>query len=102
MSAILSIDVAKLTLAVTSFDPHERTAAPDLCEHPSRVCRAARLGASPWVTTLHVCMEATNVYWEAIATWLHAQSYTVSVVNPARINGFGQSDHATHQDRSPG
>jgi transposase len=26
-------------------------------------------------------MEATNVYWEALAAFLHAQGYTVSVVN---------------------
>ncbi len=36
-------------------------------------------------------MEATNIYWEALATWLHAQGYTVSVVNPARIKGYAQA-----------
>jgi transposase len=40
---------------------------------------------------LHACMEATNIYWEALASWLHAHSYTVSVVNPARIKGFAQA-----------
>jgi transposase len=39
-------------------------------------------------TQLHACMEATNIYWEALATWLHAHEYTVSVVNPARIKGY--------------
>ena len=43
------------------------------------------------VTELHACMEATNIYWEALASWLHAHGYTVSVVNPARIKGFAQA-----------
>lgn len=36
-------------------------------------------------------MEATNIYWEALATWLHAHGSTVSVVNPARIKGYAQA-----------
>lgn len=43
------------------------------------------------VTTAHVCMEATGVYWEAVAEYLAARGMTVSVVNPAQIKAFGQS-----------
>jgi transposase len=43
------------------------------------------------VSELHVCMEATNVYWEALAQFLYDKGYTVSVVNPARIKGFALS-----------
>jgi transposase len=43
------------------------------------------------VRQLHVCLEATNTYWEAVADALHAAGYTVSVVNPARIKGFAMS-----------
>ncbi|NCC53308.1 MAG: IS110 family transposase, partial [Spartobacteria bacterium] len=43
------------------------------------------------VTTGHACMEATNIYWEGLATWLHAHGYTVSVVNPARIKGYAMA-----------
>lgn len=43
------------------------------------------------VSELHACMEATNIYWQALATWLHAQGYRVSVVNPARIKGYAQA-----------
>lgn len=39
----------------------------------------------------HLCMEATNVYWEALAEDLHGQGYQVSVVNPARIAGYARS-----------
>jgi transposase len=40
---------------------------------------------------LHVCMEATNVYWEAIAQFLAEAGHTVSVVNPALVKAHAQS-----------
>lgn len=42
---------------------------------------------------LHVCMEATGVYYEAVATALHDAGLMVSVVNPGCIKGFGQSEN---------
>jgi transposase len=39
-----------------------------------------------------VCMEATGAYWEALATYLYGLEYRVSVVNPARIKAFAQSE----------
>jgi transposase len=42
---------------------------------------------------LHVCMEATGVYHEAVATTLHAAGLKVSVVNPACIKGFGHGEN---------
>lgn len=41
--------------------------------------------------TVRVVMEATNIYWEALADTLHEQGLKVSVVNPAAIKGFAQS-----------
>lgn len=44
------------------------------------------------VSKLHVCMEATGIYWEAVADFLAAlKQVTVSVVNPAQIKAFGAS-----------
>jgi len=40
---------------------------------------------------IRVCMEATNVYWEEVAEYLHQEGLQVSVVNPMRIKGFAQS-----------
>lgn len=42
-------------------------------------------------TTVHVCMEATGVYWESVAEYLATQGMVVSVVNPAQIKAFGAS-----------
>lgn len=39
----------------------------------------------------HICMEATGVYWEAVAEFLSNKELVVSVVNPAQIKSFGAS-----------
>jgi transposase len=41
---------------------------------------------------VHACMEATGVYGDLLATFLHDQGVCVSVVNGARIKGFAQSE----------
>ena len=40
---------------------------------------------------LHVCLEATGTYGEAVAEYLHDRGYRVSVVNPMQIKAFGRS-----------
>jgi transposase len=39
----------------------------------------------------HLCMEATGVYYEALALYLSDAQYQVSVVNPAQIAAFAKS-----------
>lgn len=56
---------------------------------------------SQHIAAAHVCLESTNVYGEDLATQLHDHGYTVSIVNPARIKGFAQSELArTKTDRA--
>jgi transposase len=40
---------------------------------------------------VHATMEATSVYWKAIAVFLHALCVQVSVVNPMQIKNFARS-----------
>jgi transposase len=40
---------------------------------------------------IHACMEATGTYSDALAYYLHAAGHIVSVVNPAVIKAFAQS-----------
>lgn len=43
-------------------------------------------------SSVHVCMEATGIYWEALAECLAGtETTTVSVLNPAQIKAFGAS-----------
>ena len=41
---------------------------------------------------VHACMEATGSYGDELALYLHDAGHTVSIVNPARIKGFAQSE----------
>ncbi len=41
---------------------------------------------------VHACCEATSTYGEGLALYLHSAGHTVSIVNPARIKGFAQSE----------
>lgn len=40
---------------------------------------------------VHICMEATGTYWEAVAEFFHDHGFMVSVVNPAQIKAYGAS-----------
>lgn len=52
-------------------------------------------------TTVHACLEATGPYSEALALYLYQQGHTVSVVNPAQIKAFGQSELLRNKDDRP-
>ena len=39
----------------------------------------------------YACMEATGIYWEALATYLADAQHAVSVVNPAQISAYAKS-----------
>jgi transposase len=44
------------------------------------------------IRKVHACLEATGNYGEDLAIYLHEAGHIVSVVNPARIKGFAQSE----------
>jgi transposase len=44
------------------------------------------------VQKVHACLEATGNYGEDLAIYLYEAGHTVSIVNPARIKGFAQSE----------
>ena len=39
----------------------------------------------------HICMEATGIYYEELAHFLHQKGYRVSVINPLQIKAYAQS-----------
>jgi transposase len=92
MDLIVGMDVSK-----SSFD--SLVLLGDKGKH--RQCLNAKEGfAQFWSTMqklnfdkLYVCMEATGLYWEALAEYLHEQGATVFVVNARRIKGFAMSEH---------
>jgi transposase len=94
-TAVLGIDVAKAKLDVALQLADGKVRSKVLDNHPEGF-----MALRDWIAkhhraasgrTLHVCMEATGVYWEALAEYLADQGHTVSVVNPAQIKAFGSS-----------
>jgi transposase len=100
MLPTLGIDVSKASFHVELFVNnklrHRRFA--------NRKERFVELGT--WLvkykaTTVHACLEATGPYSEALALYLHEQGHTVSVINPAQIKAFGQSELLRNKDDRP-
>lgn len=88
---IVGIDLAKASFDVTLLSTAASQQHSTFANTPEGFKQLQAWLHSHGVSELHACMEATNVYWEALAAFLHAQGYTVSVVNPARIKGFAQA-----------
>ncbi len=84
---VLGIDVSKRTLDVALiFD--NRTFCKQFQNSAVGFKLLAAWLASFQITQVHACLEATGIYGEAVALFLHEQGHLVSVVNPLRIKGY--------------
>jgi transposase len=88
---ILGIDLAKRTFDVTLLREGGDRRHRQFANTPAGFTALQDWLKGQHLEHVHACMEATNVYWEALATFLHDAHHIVSVVNPARIKGFAQS-----------
>lgn len=88
---ILGIDLAKLTFDVTLLRESGDRRHKQFANTPAGFRELQDWLTNQHIERVHACMEATNVYWEALAAFLHDAQHIVSVVNPARIKGFAQS-----------
>ena len=90
---ILGIDVSKKTLDAALIFENQI-----LCKQFQNSCDGFKELAA-WlaflkITCVHACLEATGVYGEAIALFLHESRHRVSVVNPLRIKGYAKGEYA--------
>ncbi len=91
MASFLGIDLSKETFHASLLSDHGEA---------KKVFPNAPKGfkqLTAWLENRHavdvrVCMEATGAYWEDLALCLHGLGYRVSVINPARIKAFAQSE----------
>jgi len=88
----LGIDVAKAKLDCALLLPNGKLRSKSGLANTSK--GFAEL--EHWLSThqarqVHVCMEATGIYWEAVAEHLSDAGHTVSVVNPFQIKSFAHS-----------
>ena len=94
--AMLGIDIAKASLhAVLLHDGSEHSRSfPNNAKGFTQIAHWLR---NRKVTHVHACLESTGAYGEAVAIALHDAGHTVSIVNPARIKGFAQSELARNK-----
>lgn len=91
LEAVVGVDIAKKKFDVALFMNGK---------FRHKTCLNTRQGfeeLSQWlerqgVERVRVCMEATGTYGDELATYMHSAGHTVSIVNPARIKGFAQSE----------
>lgn len=86
----LGIDVAKKTFQVCLHLEGKRRHK-KFDNTPTGFAELAAWLSKQGVTQLHVCLEATGSYSDALARFLHQAGHLVSLVNPARIKAFAQS-----------
>jgi transposase len=88
----LKVDIALLTDGKVKSKVLDNSAA----GHASLLEWLAKSKAD--LAAMHVCMEATGVYYEALAQALHEAGLKVSVVNPSCIKGFGRSENIRNKN----
>jgi transposase len=89
--AILGIDIAKAKLDVCLLTP-KKERHKVFANTPEGFEKLAAWCPQQGAQSLHVCLEATGWYGEAVSLALHTRGHTVSVINPARIKAFGRSE----------
>jgi transposase len=91
MYPVLGIDVAKATLAVALQTSPQHTATGSFANTPAGFVQLQRWLVKRSPQPVHVCLEATGRYGQAVAQALVAAGHRVSIVNPRRIYAYGQS-----------
>ncbi len=91
----VGMDVSKHPLDVClAHSPRQRTQVANTAAGFVQVGNGWKEHAVPHV---HVCLEATGTYSDAVTAWLLAQGYRVSVHNPARLAAFRASEGISHK-----
>jgi len=97
MTSILGIDVAKDSLAVALLRSEGEPLLGEFANTPSGFNKLHRWLQKHQTSVVQACMEATGRYWEQVAVFLVEVGHTVSVVNPARIKAYANSQLARNK-----
>lgn len=91
MKIVLGLDVSKATIdAALRLDEQKMVTALFDNNPAGFLCLEKWLGHHTQ-HKVHACLEATGRYGQAVAEYLFARHYPVSVVNPSRIHHYGRS-----------
>lgn len=89
---ILGVDISKKSFDAALLLPNGKQKNKKFCNDPDGFKALHDWLREFDIHALHACMEATNIYGNALAEFLFDHGYAVSIVNPARIKGFAQSE----------
>lgn len=87
----LGIDVAKAKLDCALRRPDGKFRSKGVANTPAGFEQLLHWLAAQQAGEAHVCMEATGIYWEAVAQFLATRGLTVSVINPAQIRSYADT-----------
>jgi transposase len=90
-SAALGLDIAKVKFDAALLQDG-RSQHQSFANTPAGFARLLTWLRGRATLPLHACLEATGTYGAALALFLHTHGVRVSVVNPAQIKAFGQSE----------
>lgn len=97
---ILGIDVSKKTFNVCLLRDQKKRHR-QFANNPKGFADLSDWLAKLGVTQLWACLESTGSYSDSLACYLHQSGHQVSLVNPARIKGYGESQlRRTKNDRA--
>jgi transposase len=99
LNAVVGIDVSKKKLDVALLTNGKiRSKVLDNASEGHQQLLAWLAKHQVDLAMLHVCMEATGVYYERVATMLSDAGVKVSVVNPGCIKGFAHSENIRNKN----
>jgi transposase len=93
LAAFVGIDVAKATLDLAcQITPDKYRTRGKVPNTPAGFAQLLSWLMSHATSDAWVVMEATNVYHEALATFLHRHGYRVCVANPKQVKAYAESE----------
>lgn len=92
-TAVLGIDIAKSTLeaALLPITPNGKPRHKQFANSADGFQRLVAWLQERGISQVHVCLEATGIYGDDLARYLYQAGHQISLVNPARIHAFAQS-----------
>lgn len=91
MSSIVGIDIAKDKLDVCLLNETQQAQEATFANSKAGINQLHHWLKKRGAKQAAVCLEATGIYGDLVAETLHSRKYQVSVVNPARIKAYAQS-----------
>ncbi len=97
----LGIDISKASFDVALLKGDKLPKTAKFNNTPTGFEELKQWLSAQGIEQVHACLEATNIYGHALATYLYHQHHPVSIVNPARVKGYAKSQLSrTKNDRA--